>query len=369
VYLPENENTLPTVAMNISPISTLLDTFKGLYIQNKTKVKADFTGSEAKYSASISSYSMSVNGKSYGDPYQSDLLSKSGTISVIGTVKDSRGCSESVPKGIIVIPYSKPSIIPYNGEKSIVCKRCITDGTVSSSGTYLRIRVGRQYSKVMANDVQKNFCLMRLQYKVDGATSWTSWTTIIDKNDASDSVDTILTGINLAPSITYLVRIEVVDDIGESSSILITIPTADCTYHLRKGGKAIGIGKYAEKDYVLDIDDEWELNARGNARVGGTLYPSHIASIDAYSYKDFNELVYKTGYYTGTSAPSSASCKNYPIDETGMLEVISAMAQNKETLAWWGFAYQTYRTHTGLIYVRSYFSSTGWTAWKKVTLT
>ena len=369
VYIPEDENTLPTVAMSLSPVSSLSDKFKGLYIQNKTRVKASFTGSKAKYSAGISSYSMNVNGKIYGDPYESDLLSQYGTIPVKGTVVDTRGLSASIEPKIIVIPYSKPSLVPYTGENSIVCQRCDPNGDITPSGTHLRIKVGRQYSKVMADGVQKNFCLIRFKYKADGATAWGALRTILPKDNEADSVDAILTDINLSLSTTYLVQIEVEDEIGESSSTLITIPTGDVTVHLRKGGKAIGIGKYAEKDNIVDIDDEWELNARGDLRVGKTLYPSHIASIDAYSYKDFNELVYKTGYYTGTSAPSAVSCSNYPIDETGMLEVVSAMAQNKTTLAWWGFAYQTYRTHNGNVYMRSYYSTTGWTTWKKVTLT
>ena len=182
-------------------------------------------------------------------------------------------------------------------------------------------------------------------------------------------MDTTLTGVNLSTSTTYLVQIEAIDDIGESYSMLITVPTADVTLHLRDGGKAIGIGKYAEKDYIVDIDDEWEVNARGNLKVGGAFYPSHIASIGDYSHKDFNELVYKTGYYVGTSAPSAVSSTNYPVNETGLLEVVSAMAQNATTLAWWGFAYQTYRTHTGNVYTRSYYSSTGWTEWKKIAYT
>jgi hypothetical protein len=178
-----------------------------------------------------------------------------------------------------------------------------------------------------------------------------------------------LANINLSISTTYLVRIEVVDDVGDSSSTIITIPTADVTVHLRNGGKALGVGKYAEKDYIVDIDDEWEVNARGDLRVGRTFYPSHIASIDNYSNKDFNELIYKTGYYTGTAEPLAAACSNYPENKTGLLEVISAMLQNKDTLNWWGFAYQTYRTHTGKVYMRSYFSDTGWTAWKQVSFT
>lgn len=369
VTIPENKYTLPTVKMSLSPIHTLSEEFNGLYIQGKTKVQASFTGSEAKYSASIKSYSLNVNGKEQVDPNLSELLLVSGTIPVNGTVVDSRGCSASLPQDITVIPYSKPSIIPYSGENSIICKRCDSNGNISPSGTYLRIKAGRQYSKVTAEGIQKNFCLMRIKYRTESSTSWSGWTTILAKDNASDSVDAILTGINLSTSNTYLVYIEVVDDVGESSSTIITIPTADVTVHLREGGKALGIGKYAEKDNIVDIDDEWEVNARGDLRVGKTFYPSHIASIDAYSNKDFNELIYKTGYYTGTAAPSSVACSNYPINETGLLEVISAMKQNATTLVWWGFAYQTYRSHTGKVYMRSYFSDSGWTAWKQVTFT
>lgn len=369
VYIPENDYTVPAVAMSLSPVSTLSENFNGLYIQNKTKVQANFTGTEAKYGASISSCSMTVDGKTYGNPYLSDLLSKYGTIPVKGTAVDSRGFSASSPQNINVIPYSKPSLVPYTGESSIVCKRCDDTGIFSPSGANLRIKVGRQYSKVMVDGVQKNFCLMRFRYKAEGATSWGAWRTLIAKDDTADSVDVTLTDITLSLSTTYLVQIEVVDEVGESFSTIITIPTEEVTVHLREGGKAVGIGKYAEKDNIIDIDDEWELNARGEVRIGKTLHPNHIASLDSYAYKDFNELVYKTGYYSGTSAPSSVSATNYPINETGVLEVVSCMGQNAETLAWWGFAYQTYRTHTGNMYIRSYYSTTGWTNWKKVTLT
>lgn len=369
VYIPENENTIPAVAMSLSPVSVLSEGFNGLYLQNKTKVQANFTGTKAMYSASISSYSMDVGGKTYGSPYLSDLLSKSGRISVKGTVVDSRGLSASVTPKITVIPYLKPSLVPYTGESSIICKRCDDTGIFTPSGIRIRIKAGRQYSKVVSDGVQKNFCLMRFRYKVEGTTAWGSWRTILAKDNASDIVDITLTDINLSPSTTYLAQIEVVDDVGESINTLIAIPTADVTVHLRHGGKAVGIGKYAEKDNIVDIDDEWEVNARGDLRVGKTFYPDHIASIDSYGDKDFNELIYKTGYYSGTSAPSAVSAVNYPINETGMLEVISCMGQNAETLAWWGFAYQTYKTHTGNMYIRSYYSTTGWTNWKKVTLT
>ena len=352
VSLPENAQTLPTAVMSLYPVSSLSAEFNGLYIQNKTKVQANFTGSYGKYNASLKAFAINVNGKDYGEPYQSDLLSKSGTIPVTGTVIDTRECSSSITQNITVLAYSKPSLIPFPGETSIICKRCDTLGNISPSGTCVRIKVGRQYSKVISGDVQKNFCLIRFKYKTEESTSWQPYTTILQEGDTADSIDKIITAINLSPSNTYLVQLEVVDTVGEGYSTLITIPTADVTVHLRDGGKAIGIGKYAEKDNIVDIDDEWELRARGN------LYAGHISEIDVYDGKDFNSLSTKTGYYISSSAPETVGCKNYPVNVTGILEVVAGG----------GFAYQTYRIYTGEVYVRSYFVSAGWFAWRQVYL-
>ena len=205
----------------------------------------------------------------------------------------------------------------------------------------------------MAGDVNKNFCSIRFKYKAEGAASWGVLTTILAEGDTADSVDAILTDINLSTTTTYLVQIEITDTIGESSSTLITIPTANVTVHLRAGGKAIGVGKYAEKDNILDIDDEWEVNVRGKLRA------NNIDAIDLYDGKDFNELTNKTGYYNSPSAPETVGSSNYPINLSGVLEVIAG----------YGFAYQTYRTYNGLIYTRGYFVTVGWSDWKQVTFT
>lgn len=358
VTVPDNDKTKPSVTMSLSPISSLPETFNGLYIQNKTGVMADFTGSEAKYSASVSSCSMSVDGKTYESSYRSDLLSKYGIITVEGKVTDSRGYSASQTQDITVIPYLKPSIIPYNGESSIVCKRCDSNGNLTPSGTCLRIKVGIQYSKVVVDDVQKNFCLLRLQYKTEENGTWGDWIDIISKGSSLYAVDTVLKDINLSNTTTYLVQIEAIDDIGESHTMIITIPTADCTFHLKQGGKAVGIGKYAEKDHIVDIDDEWDVNVRGKLSAG------HIAEIGSYLGKDFNELNSATGYYYDSASPLSAGCENYPLNEMGRSEVGVL-----EVICAGDFAYQTYRTWDGCVYMRSYYKDNGWTAWKQLTLT
>ena len=263
VYIPENESTLPKVLMNLSPVSNLAADLSTLYIQGKSKVKANFNGTEGKYNATIKSYTMSVNGKSYDSPYESDTLYNSGKVVVTGKVTDSRGLYNTKEQEITVIPYSKPVIVPYGNEKLIVCKRCNADGNYAHNGVYLRIMAGRLYSKVMDGETQKNFCTMRVRLKVDGTTGWGEWQTILAKDSADDVVSAVLEA-NLSIAKTYIAEIEAIDDIGESSSVLITIPTADVTVHLKAGGKGLAIGKYSEEDNLLEC--EWD------ARFNGKLY-------------------------------------------------------------------------------------------------
>ena len=111
-----------------------------------------------------------------------------------------------------------------------------------------------------------------------------------------------------------------------------------------------------------DIDADGTVNAAavvtvGNAAIGGTLSAHDIGRIGYYRNLDFNTLTNQTGYYVDSSAPSGVGSTNYPVNTTGMLEVIAYGGS---------FAYQTYRTYDGFIYTRSYYKSTGWTAWKQV---
>lgn len=270
VTVPPNSSTNPTVSMSLSSVNTLGTSFASLYIQGLTKVKASFTG-EGKYNADISSYKMTVHGKSYASPYQSDYLSQSGTVTVTGRATDTRGYYTDVPKDITVIPYAKPEILPASGTAAIVCARCDKDGNLTASGTYLKIKARRSYSKVTSGGVQKNFCEIRYRYRTESAASFSSWVTLLAKSStASDTVDsTPLANIVSSVKTTYVVEIGVVDDIGKTASVTMVVPTDNVTVHLRKGGKAIGIGKYAEEDGVVDVAEDFTLRVRGKLEVLG----------------------------------------------------------------------------------------------------
>lgn len=350
--VPNNETTKPKITtLNLAPSGNLPSAFDGLYIQGKTKVVADFTAS-SDYST-VSSYKMTVQDRSYtGDPATSDLLPKSGSTVVKGVVTDARGYpSAEKEQTITVIPYDFPKILPHSSESGIICARCTSDGTLSDTGQFLKIKAKRSYSKVMSGNTQKNFCT--LSYKVGSGNP----VVLLGKNSTEDEIDfDPIAGVVESTTTSYTVQLIVSDDIsGSTPPYTFNISTADTDFHLKEGGNGGAFGKFAEKDGVLECVWDAEFNK--------TLTAKHLGKIDWYDNKDFNELIYNTGYYTGTSVPSAVKCSNYPIDTTGVLEVVSQMGQNSTTLNWWGFAYQTYKTYKGQVYTRSYFSSEGWTEW------
>lgn len=248
VTVPNNTDTKPSVSMNISPVSSLGDTFSSLYIQGKTQVKATISG-EGNCGADIKSYRLYVGAKNYGSPYQSDYLSTSGSVLVRGRAMDSRGYYNIDSQYITVIPYSKPTILPASNESNIICGRCDSDGNLSESGTDLKIRARRSYSKVEVDGTQKNFCTLRYRYREESTNTFSPWKTLIENTStATDTVDVKLSDVVSDIQTSYIVQIGVVDDIGETDAVQYIIPTGFTTLDIPEShkGRRIGMFRYVD---------------------------------------------------------------------------------------------------------------------------
>lgn len=274
VTVPDNINTKPAVSMSLAPVSSLASAFAGLYIQGKTMVKAILSAT-GKYGAAVKSYSMNVGDTLYGAAtnYTSEYLSNYGIFTVYGYALDSRGFTGNTHQDITVIPYSKPQITVS------ICGRCDENGNLSDSGTYLKIKATRSYSRVTSGGVQKNFCLIRYRYKAAAASSYSDWTTILAKNSlTTDTVETgALLGGVLAVDTSYLVQVQAIDDIGDASETTITISTDKVHTHKAKSG--MGFGKYCEGENLLDVG--WDARFIGDIYIGadGTTLKDYILAV------------------------------------------------------------------------------------------
>jgi hypothetical protein len=290
VTLSDNESTKPSLDMTLSP-DTPYEKFASLYLQGRSKVKASFSG-EGKYGASIISYGLQVEGKKISSPYISDLLAGSGEATIVGTATDSRGFTKTVSQKINIIAYEPPYIAPYSGHKSIICERCMSDGTVSDTGTYLHIKGTRNYTKINSNGIT-NTCSVWCRYKPEGGnwshTSGNGVEVLLWSDTSTDAFDVILPNIVTDTRLSYTVELNIVDDTYMPSTMEFNIPSEDIEFELRDGGKGAAFGKHSVTENLLEV--EWDSQFNGKSSFAGlflkekevivegddnTYYPVHI---------------------------------------------------------------------------------------------
>lgn len=302
-YVPTNADTAPKITLKeLKPISTLPSPFDTLFIQGKSRVKADFT-KEGLYGSRITSCSVSVEGESYDstDDYTSKYLSGYGSIAVTITATDSRGITDSVTEHIDVIAYSKPKIMAVDGEADIICTRCDSEGNIADSGTYLKVKARRSYSRVISGE-QKNFCAIAVRYRPSEGT-FSEWKTILAKEDLSTNVidSAPLLGGALAVDTSYNVQVCVMDDIGEMGYATFHIPTDKIFSH--EGNNFFALGKYSEKEgfecaWAAEFYDA--VTIRGNEIVD---FPIEEGSDGIWSYRKWHSGIAECwGLYPITGA-------------------------------------------------------------------
>lgn len=318
VTVPDNSSTKPTVSMTLTPVSSLGTTFSSLYIQGKSKVKAVISGS-GKYGATISSYKMYAQGKSYSSPYQSGYLSTPGTVTVKGIAYDSRDYYDEIETDITVLPYSKPALLPASGESSIICARSDVNGNLSESGTYLKIKARRSYSKVTSDGTQKNFCIIRYRVREETTNTFSSWVTILAKTATSDVIDVTLSNVVSSAETAYFVQIGVVDDIGESAAVQFSIPSDFVTIDVpeKHKGKRVGVGRYAEDSDEPGIDVGMPIHGGSvdNLTLGDLITATSSAPIDLNNYKT-------AGNYYSPNADNSKYITNSPYTDGGFSLIV-----------------------------------------------
>lgn len=308
VTVPDNESTKPSVLMSISPVISLGSPFSSLYIQGKSRVEASLSG-EGRYGATIASKAFYVDGKNNGT-LVSDYLSSATKITIRGVVYDSRGFYNEATEEITVIPYGKPQLKPALGESDVIAARCDENGSISDSGTYLKIKAKRQYSSVQSH----NHCKIRYRYKAEGG-EYNDWATILDSSATNDEVVTnaLLSGA-LSPQKTYYVQVQAIDDLGEYSLTTINVPTDKSYLHKAASINSLGVGKYAEEENVVDIAEDIEVVVRGGFRAVEIPQSTDLNTLRKPNHY-FGNAVNASGYVNCPIGPEKAS--------TFSLEVIS----------------------------------------------
>lgn len=265
--VPNTETFQPTLSIfSISPSGSLPAAFSGLYIQGKTGVRASFTASST-YST-IASYKLTADGKNFfGNPATSDAFTRDGNFTVTGIVTDKRGFHKSKSMDVTVIPYSKPTIEPSEGYSSIICERSLQDGTYDDAGIFLHIKCKLNYAPLVIDSLQRNSCFVTYQTKVGDGAFGNEEELFFSGDSTQVDNDVVLPNVVSQTDKSYTIKIIVRDSIGSEEPYYFSIPTADVTMHLGKGGYGVAVGKYSEATAdkkMFEVAEDWDVVVYGD---------------------------------------------------------------------------------------------------------
>jgi hypothetical protein len=234
-----------TVGSNIKPdfttithsdVRTDIKNVFGVYIQGKSYLNLAITGATgAKYST-IKGYKIEFNQEVYNSRTAiSGYIKNSGTLTIKGTVTDSRGRTATKTVNITVYAYSKPKITSFRAD------RCNADGSLNESGAYVRVRGKCQYSSIN----NKNTGTLRIYSKTRNVGNYSLKKT--DSATPSFDFDYVISGYEVTKSYDFQA---VISDYFESADSTLAIGTAAIILDLGKHG--VGINKFREEE-ALDV--------------------------------------------------------------------------------------------------------------------
>lgn len=233
------DSVKPTVSISVTDQSGCYSKY-GKYVQGQSYLKVALTASGSQGSE-ITKYSADFDGYGYVvDTFTTEVIKSSGSLVLKATVKDSRGRTGTASITLTVLEYALPKI------SDLTIRRCDSDGTANSSGTYLSVTFSASVSPLDS----KNSAKYTLKYKKKTETSYITKTltalagtyqatnaSVVFAADTSSSYDVTLTVTD---------DFKAVDKSNDGSSI-------KKLWSAFKKGLGFAFGKVAEKEGALDM--------------------------------------------------------------------------------------------------------------------
>lgn len=202
-----------------------------------------------QYGATVAGYEIVCGGRSVkAAPYRTDVL-QGLTASVLCRVTDSRGYSAETTLTVQLNDYAPPVLT------GVKLYRSDGAGIAADEGTHICARGKVAFSPLGG----ANACTLT-GYWAAASGAWSAGTAMTSETDCIITGDT-----DILPAASYRARIVARDSLGNEAAYETTIPTSQVTVHLKEGGKAVGIGKYAEREHAIDIADDWGIYWGGEA--------------------------------------------------------------------------------------------------------
>lgn len=220
-----------TATENVALVSTEV----GAFVQTLTRLNVSIVGAAGAQGSTISAATITVAGQTISAlSGLTDPIGTSGTVSVVGTITDSRGRTATRTLNITVLPYIPPTLNP----SLTVARRSNSVGVLNDEGTSIRVDINAVVQSLIVS-TQRNALTYRVSTRVRGAAVFTIQTTATPGGIAFNNFVVVNT---FAVSSSFEVLVEAFDKFN-SGALQFTVATSAVFMHW---GVGLGVGKFYE---------------------------------------------------------------------------------------------------------------------------
>lgn len=245
LYLSENDGR-PYVSSRVRFFSdNELVSRLGVAVKNYSSFKVEVMEMSAYYNAYIADCTITYLGVNYsGDTLDGGVLTESGNHTYSVKVTDSRGIAYTETCSFEVKEYAPPR---FSG--SVI--RCDSEGNESKTGQYISasVTLEKTYPFGGVNGYKAYFAYGRVG--IDALS---------EKQELPTDADGYIVNLPLESTTAYEVWLYVEDDIGSIAAAKFLLDCERIELNIAKN--KIGVGKYADIEYVLDC--AWAIKSGGD---------------------------------------------------------------------------------------------------------
>jgi hypothetical protein len=206
---------------------------------------------------------------------ETGVLLQAGTFVPKVSVTDKRGKTATLTGNeLVVYDYTTPAFI------SSAAYRADEDGNQMQSGTYVAVTAAASYAPIGGY----NSATLKARSRVTDGT-WGAYTEL-----SAQQVNVLP---NFSAAMSYEVEVLAEDALGESRSVVYSIPTEEVAFHLRPGGKGAAFGMYSTRDGY--VETAWPVDMRDN-RVENVGSPVNAGDAANKAYVDAPDMLLDTEY-------------------------------------------------------------------------
>ena len=318
-------SVVPSVGISV----TANNQTSGVNVAGKTTFTVKPTNASGSYGSTIKSYSITgghLNSTSSSGATTGTLTA--GDYTFVVKVTDSRGRTAQASQKVTVHAYSSPTI-------SARAFRCNSNGTESSSGTYIAVNFSWEITNLASNN--SNAKQYFIQYKTSSATSYTTSVDWTNLSSYSGSMTKVLSQ-TFSTTSSYNIQLKVKDSFGTTTSTL-NVSTISALLNIEKNG--VGVGKIHENG-ALDVGGAihgtniLKLTANGKSIQLGTgsndVYITNSASGKYLQLKDDGALRYDNNrIFTTEYAQVNYEVGYKGLDSSGNSRTLLSVASHNGT--------------------------------------